>query len=254
MPGKLRNVKGVAPVFTLLIIEFTVSKDKIGYIDLDEINYGGFVMRKSLTFVLIAIFMGTTALVLHSADKKEVRRTKHLRARMMPHSDNMMPRGLIGLFEFADKLELTNPQLLQLRMFHQKQVERIKEFKHKRMSERNPFTADLKEEDVKKYAAEQAKMVETRILARFQMQQDLKKIFTPEQLNKLELMRKKDSKREGMPFFQHNDMGVSPMSHRMLRRRGMKPGDQPNCPAKDNDCMNESEKIEEIIELLEGDE
>lgn len=184
-------------------------------------------MRKSLSFVLIAIFIATTAFIVHSAERNEVRQPKQLRARMMGQSYNMMPHGLGKLFEVAEKLELTNPQLLQLRMFHQKQAKHAEELKQKWMSEKKHFTADVKEEDVKKFAAEQAKMVETSILAKFQMQQELKKIFTPEQLKKLELMQNKDSKREGMRFFQGGDKNMSPMQHRRHMRKGMKPGKDP---------------------------
>jgi len=152
-------------------------------------------MKRKLTFALLAVFLAASALVLHSAEKKEMKRVKNIEIRRMHGGgEDMMPGALARLFEVADDLELTNPQLLQLRMLYQKQSELAKKRRESRKHDKELSDPDLKEEDVKKFAAEQAKMLEAGIIARFQMQQEFKKIFTPEQLKKLEESKAKHRK------------------------------------------------------------
>ncbi|MBU1106066.1 MAG: hypothetical protein KKB51_05300 [Candidatus Riflebacteria bacterium] len=161
-------------------------------------------MKKKLTFVLFAVFMATSALTLYSAEKEGFKRIEKIEIRKTRGGDDMLPAGLMRLFKIADELELTNPQLLQLRMLFQKRDANVKKLMETRKTDKKLSDPTLTEEAVKIFAAEKAKALETQILARYQMQQDLKKIFTPEQCKKLEEMKAKKSHKEGMPFFGKN--------------------------------------------------
>ncbi|EKD81057.1 MAG: hypothetical protein ACD_39C02001G0001 [uncultured bacterium] len=157
-------------------------------------------MKKKITFVLLAVFLVVSALILHAAEREGFKHIKRIEIRQMRGGGNMLPEGLLKLFKIADELDLTNPQLLQLRMLYQKQSDLASKHMESRTQGKKLVDGDMKEEDVKKFAAEQAKQLESNILARFQMQQELKKIFTPDQLKKIEEMKSKRPHHEGMPF------------------------------------------------------
>ncbi|PKL50619.1 MAG: hypothetical protein CVV42_02520 [Candidatus Riflebacteria bacterium HGW-Riflebacteria-2] len=157
-------------------------------------------MQKKFTLVLIVVFVMVTALSLHSAEKREVKRIRHLEIRTTTGAGNVMPAQLIQFFKFADALELSNQQLLQLRMLYQKQAESSKKRMQDNKHGKKLTDCDLTEKEVRKMAAEKAKQLEESIIARFKMQQEIKKIFTPEQLKKLEEMKSKKHARKGPPM------------------------------------------------------
>jgi len=164
-------------------------------------------MKKRITLVLMVAFIVATALALHSAEKEKVRRIRHIEIRRTTGNETMMPEGLLKLFKTADKLELTNPQLLQLRMLYQKNADLAQKHKETAKLGKKLCDPNLKEEDVKKYASEQAKSLEARILAKYQLQQEFRKVLTPEQLKKLAGLKFDKAGRKGPPFMKGGKMG-----------------------------------------------
>ena len=195
-------------------------------------------MKKKFTFVLLAVFLAISALVLYSAEKEGFKRIeRRIEIRNTRGGDEMLPAGLTRLFKVADELDLTNPQLLQLRMLYQKKAEGEKENRESKKLGKKLSDPTLTEADVKKYAAEKAKALETHILAKYQIQQDLKKILTPEQFKKLEEMKARKSHKRGLPAFKSGKKGSMPffmggkkgrdLPFHMLHKKGMKPGECP---------------------------
>ncbi|NCB37252.1 MAG: hypothetical protein EOM80_00650 [Erysipelotrichia bacterium] len=141
-------------------------------------------MKKHIAMLFLSLALIAVSIVLYSAeigDKKPVFSNRH-HAIGRKNPDMI---ELFGMFKLADDLEITNPQLLQLRMLFQKSSVTFKKDKKtgpvfKRLADQN-----LTEEEIKKIAAEEGKMAEARILAGFKLMQELKKILTPEQLKKL---------------------------------------------------------------------
>ncbi|MDD2999970.1 MAG: hypothetical protein PHV05_12985, partial [Candidatus Riflebacteria bacterium] len=77
------------------------------------------------------------------------------------------------------------PQLLQLRMLFQKSSVTLKKDKKTGPVFKWLVDQNLTEEEIKKIAVEEGKTAEARVLAGFQLMQELKKILAPEQLKKL---------------------------------------------------------------------
>lgn len=140
-------------------------------------------MKKNLLFVFIVTLLAAMPLAIYSADK-DGGFMKFARHRGSGENDSAM--GLMKMFKLADDLEITNPQLLQLRMLFQKNCNAMKNESPRKNLFKQLSDPSLKEEDVKKLAAEAGKATEKKILARFNMMQEIKKILTPEQLKKLE--------------------------------------------------------------------
>jgi Spy/CpxP family protein refolding chaperone len=92
--------------------------------------------------------------------------------------------GLLAMFRVADELELTGPQLLQLRLVWQKAAADFARPDMKAFS--GLAGSSMNEEEVKKAAAAMAKSVEQGIIAHYNLIQEVKKILTPEQIKKLE--------------------------------------------------------------------
>jgi Spy/CpxP family protein refolding chaperone len=164
-------------------------------------------MHRKLILVLIVVFVAVSALALHSAEKREVKRIRHIEIRKNAGSADFMPARLMQLFKFADELELSNPQLLQLRMVFQKQAESHKKNMQNSKQFKKLNDCNISEEEVRKLASEKAKQLEESIIAKFRMQQEIKKIFTPEQLKKLEELKARKPARKGMPFMKGGKMG-----------------------------------------------
>lgn len=164
-------------------------------------------MQKKFTLVLVALFVALAAGSLYSAEKAMVKRIERVEVRKAAGDNDLMPARLMQLFKFAEEIELTNPQLLQLRMVFQKQSEACKknllnEKQFKKLNDSN-----ISEAEVRKLAAAKAKQLEESIIAKFKMQQEIKKIFTPEQLKKLEKLKAEKPSRKGMPFMKGGKMG-----------------------------------------------
>ncbi len=219
-------------------------------------------MKNRIVLVLIVAFVAATALVLHSAEKEEVRRIRHIEIRKTAGNETMMPAGLIKLFKIAEELELTNPQLLQLRMLFQKQTESRKKLKEEKKQFKNLNDSDLSEEEVRKLAAEKAKQLEESIIARFKMQQEIKKIFTPEQLKKLEELNAKKPARKGppmMPFWQKpgaDRKGPPAMWRRHTRdKKEAKPGVEKHLKHQTKDSTEALvEEMESVLDDIDSGE
>lgn len=143
-------------------------------------------MKRNFWFVIIALLLATTPLVIHSAGRGA--------PGMFPWrggpGGHAGVAGLLQMFALADELEITNPQLLQLRLLFQKNCSRIKNSDSHKALAKGLLDSSMKEEDVKKIASEAAKSIEERIMTRFYLMQEVKKILTPEQIKKLEEMKK----------------------------------------------------------------
>lgn len=145
-------------------------------------------MKKQLALMFLSISLIAVTLVLYSA---EIDRSGNNAPMGGPHHlngggfDNSHMLGGFGFFRLADELEITNPQLLQLRMWFQKNEKVMNAGHQRRMMFKKLSDPDLTEADVKKIAAAEGKAVEESIVARFQMLQDLRKILSPAQFKKL---------------------------------------------------------------------
>ena len=168
-------------------------------------------MQKKFTLFLVTIFVALAVANLYSAEKAKVRRFERIEVRKTTGGNEMMPEQLIQLFKFADELELSNPQLLQLRMVFQKQAEARKKNMQSRKQFKKLNDSNISEEEVRKLAAAKAKQLEESIITKFKMQQEIKKIFTPEQLKKIAEIKTKKSARKGMPFMKGGKMGFPMM-------------------------------------------
>jgi len=171
----------------------------------------------------------------------------------------------VQLFKFADELDLSNPQLLQLRMVFQKQSESRKKNMQSRKQFKKLNDCNISEAEVRKLASEKAKQLEESIIARFKMQQEIKKIFTPEQLKKLEKLKAGKPARKGMPFMKGGKMwppmmpfwnksgadhkGPPAMWRHMLDRKPAKPG-VPK-PARRQHKDSPEAAIEEMERILD---
>lgn len=190
-------------------------------------------MKTKITFALLAVFLAASTLIIFAAEKESVESGKKAGIHRARGGD-ILPVGLTMLFRVADELELTNSQLLQLRMLYQKKSESEKKHLKNRALGRKLFEAKPSEEEVKKFAAEMAKKVESDIIARYKMQQELNNILTSEQCKKLEEIMAKSAPGKGlmpfgpMPFFRGDRKGPPmPPPPPMFSREGMKHGVHP---------------------------
>jgi len=144
-------------------------------------------MNRNFFYVLALLLVTALPLAIFSAeDVLQTEKSAPEFSRPRGDSGNAFYKKMMPLFKLADEIELTNPQLLQLRMLYQKncKIDSGRKAGHelyKKLSD-----PSLKEEDAKKMAAEAAKAAEEKILSRYRMTQEVKRILTPEQLKKLE--------------------------------------------------------------------
>lgn len=160
-------------------------------------------MKRHLALLVLSVFLIAVTLVLYSAEME--RPGFHGRGHGFGPSrmngggfDNSHMIGMFGMFRLADELEISNPQLLQLRMMFQKEKSQHKSLHSRRLLHKKLSDPNLKEEDVKKIAEDAGKAVSESIMARFQMMQELRKILTPEQFKKLHERREMKGKRKGL--------------------------------------------------------
>lgn len=147
-------------------------------------------MKRYLVLTLVSLSLAAVSLVLYSAEPDFPGR--HFGPRHLNDAgfDNSHMIGAFGFFKLADELEISGPQLLQLRALFQKNDEKMRLGQQHRKLYKKLSDPNLTEADAKKIAAEQGKAVEEAIMARFQMQQDLRKILSPEQYKKLHARRR----------------------------------------------------------------
>ncbi|MDD2999679.1 MAG: hypothetical protein PHV05_11510 [Candidatus Riflebacteria bacterium] len=141
-------------------------------------------MKKHIAMLFLSLALIAVSIVLYSAeisDQNAVFQGRHHETGCR-HPDMI---ELFGMFKLADDLEITNPQLLQLRMLFQKSSVTLKKDKKTGPVFKRLVDQNLTEEEIKKIAVEEGKTAEARVLAGFQLMQELKKILTPEQLKKL---------------------------------------------------------------------
>lgn len=159
-------------------------------------------MNRNFFYVLALLLVTALPLAIFSAeDSLKIEKSALEIGRAPGDPGNGFYKRMVPLFKLADEIELTNPQLLQLRMLYQKNCKLDSGRKAGRDIFKKLSDPDLKEEDVKKMAAETAKAAEEKILSRYRMMQEVKKILTPEQLKKLEELKaaKKDRRfKKGM--------------------------------------------------------
>lgn len=147
-------------------------------------------MNRNFFYVLALLLVTALPLAIFSAENTiETEKSALKISRATGDNGNAFFKRMKPLFKLADEIELTNPQLLQLRMLYQKNSKLDSGRKagldlFKKLSD-----PELKEEDVKKMAAEAARAAEEKILSRYRMMQEVKKILTPEQLKKLEELK-----------------------------------------------------------------
>lgn len=146
-------------------------------------------MKRHLVLALVSLSLAAVSLVLYSAEPGFPGR--HFGPRHLNDGgfDNSHMIGTFGFFRLAEELEISDPQLLQLRALFQKNGEKMRSGRQHRKLYKKLSDPDLTEADAKKIAAEEGKVVEEAIMARFQMQQDLRKILSPEQYKKLHAHR-----------------------------------------------------------------
>ncbi len=146
-------------------------------------------MNRKNFYVLAFVLVAALPLIIFSEEKIANGMEYRSGIKMSGDSANGFVHRLMPLFRLADDINLTNPQLIQLRMLYQKNCQ-LDDEKMCRMELLKKLSdPSLKEEDVQKLAAEAAKQAEENILKRFRMMQEIKKILTPEQLSKLETCR-----------------------------------------------------------------
>lgn len=151
-------------------------------------------MKRNYFFMTVLAILLTVPLAIHSADMNKAR---------LGRGNHAM--GLMKMFKVADELELTNPQLLQLRLIYQKSCNRKQENVSPKELGKKLSAPDITEAEIKKIAAEHAKAVEESIIYRFTMMQEIKKVLSPEQLKKLEEMK---SYRHGKRGRRHGKSGM----------------------------------------------
>lgn len=157
-------------------------------------------MQRNLFLALIAVILATVPLAIYSADTDGAtpsRMKRHGFHGQQGHGPGNHAMGLMKMFRQADDLEITNPQLLQLRMLYQKNCNAGKDKGQRRDLFKKLSDPSLKEADIKKIAAEAGKAAEESIMAKYNMMQEIKKILTPEQLKKLTEMKKTRSGKRG---------------------------------------------------------
>lgn len=147
-------------------------------------------MKKHLVLALVSLSLAAVSLVLYSAEPGFPGR--HFGPRHLNDGgfDNSHMIGTFGFFRLAEELEISDPQLLQLRALFQKNGEKMRSGRQHRKLYKKLSDPDLTEADARKIAAEEGKAIEETIMARFQMQQDLRKILSPEQYKKLHAHRR----------------------------------------------------------------
>lgn len=147
-------------------------------------------MKKHLVLALVSLSLAAVSLVLYSAEPGFPGR--HFGPRHLNDAgfDNSHMIGTFGFFRLAEELEISDPQLLQLRALFQKNGEKMRSGRQHRKLYKKLSDPDLTEADARKIAVEEGKAVEETIMARFQMQQDLRKILSPEQYKKLHAHRR----------------------------------------------------------------
>lgn len=148
-------------------------------------------MKKSMLFALIIGLLAAIPLTIYSADKDAGKTGRFMKLhRHQRQGPDDMAMGLMPMFKLADDLAITNPQLLQLRMLFQKNCNTEKGMLSRKHHFKKLSDPSLTLEDAKKIAAEAGKSTEEKILAHYSMIQQIKKILTPEQMKKLEELKK----------------------------------------------------------------
>lgn len=145
-------------------------------------------MNRRFLYVLAFLMVAALPLIIFSEEKTAADDIEKAPGffKMRGSPENGFLKGLMPLFRLADEFNLTNPQLIQLRMLYQKNCQSGEEKVTRNEFFKKLSDPSLNEEEVRKLASEAAKATENEILRRFRMVQEIKKILTPDQLKKLE--------------------------------------------------------------------
>ena len=139
-----------------------------------------------------------------------------------------MPRQIknaLELLKYADELQLTDEQLIQLRGYYKKYYS--EEAKKKEIA-KVPSIADfyaMSEQELQKYAEDESARIKKEIMVRFQKIIDIKKILTPEQFKKIKEDVEKEAKKKIENIVLNkkpSPMGKPSKSHRCKCHKGMK--------------------------------
>ena len=100
----------------------------------------------------------------------------------------MMPRQIknaLELLKYADELQLTDEQLIQLRAYYKKYFSEESKKKEKIKVPSIEEFCTMNEQELQKYAEEESDRAKKRIMLNIQKIIDIKKILTPEQFKKI---------------------------------------------------------------------
>ena len=138
----------------------------------------------------------------------------------------------IEFFKFADELDLTDEQIIQLRGYYKKY------YKNQPSKPETPKTPahlnflDMTEEEINRFADEKTKEIKEKFIAGLQKFIDFKKILTPEQIKKLksiceEKANKAKNKKENLNKKNWHKHGFG--GHHMMPMPPMQPMFPPQC-------------------------
>ncbi len=163
-------------------------------------------MKKQLSLFILSVCLIAVTLVLYSAEIDSQAGAGPMFAPMGPPPQHghggpghPMMFNSIGFFKLIDELDISNPQLLQLRMWFQKNEKIMKSGNRRHLMFKKLSDPTLTEPDVRKIAAEEAKAVEESIITHFRQMQELRKILTEEQFKKLHERPQPPKFRHGNP-------------------------------------------------------
>ncbi len=149
-------------------------------------------MKKQLSLFILSVSLIAVTLVLYSAEMNNQAGAGPMFAPMGPPSQHgpggpghPMMFNSIGFFKLIDDLDISNPQLLQLRIWFQKNTQIMKAGHKRHLIYKKLSDPTLSLEDAKKIAAEEGKAVEESIISHFQQMQELRKILSEDQFKKL---------------------------------------------------------------------
>lgn len=166
-------------------------------------------MRKFDKVAIVGILLLFTSFTLFSAEKHQIRK------KMRKHSGEGA-HGFMMFFKTLDKLNISNTQLIQLRMLFEKNKPQKEEFGKTMDFHQKLDDVSTSLQEAKEIIAQIGKKHEERMLKRFQMKQEMGKILSAKQLEQFEQQsmkgpRKKPMRRGHPGFFPPPHMAPEPM-------------------------------------------
>lgn len=137
------------------------------------------------------------------------------------------PRGIMGARDFfmlADELNLTDDQIVKLRAYYKKHFSKDADKLSRPMLPKPEDFCKMTEEEMNKFADDAAKNVHDAIMAKLQKIIDLKKILSPEQLEKLRKIGIEEKKKREDSKKKHNADKKKHEDKMMGKKPSEKPG------------------------------